>query len=201
MKNRKIALTGGIATGKTTVANRFRELGAVILDADVYARRVVEPGTPSWKALRDLIGPDYFHPDGSLKRRELRDRIIANPDLRECLDEVLHPFILRAMWEDWEKHPGSVVIFDIPLLFEGNFNENFDIVVLAYAAPAIQVERLMLRDGLSREKAWRTLSIQLPIDSKKTLSHYVIDNSGPLESTLPQIDRVWAAISDPPPRG
>jgi len=201
MKKPKIALTGGIATGKTTVANRFRELGAVILDADIYARRVVEPGTASWKALRELLGPGYFHPDGSLKRRELRDHIIADPSLREQLDGVLHPFILRAMWEDWEEqratHPDAVVVFDIPLLFEGNFNHDFDIVILAYAKPEIQVGRLMLRDGLSREDALKTLSIQFPIESKKALAHYVIDNSGSLEATLLQTDTIWKEISAP----
>lgn len=199
MSNRKIALTGGIATGKSTVARRLKELGATVLDADEYARRVVEPETPSWKALKDLIGPAFFDHEGRLRRRELRERIIQDPSLREKLDAVLHPFILRAMWEEWEKirrlHPQTVVIFDIPLLFEGGFDKDFDLILLAYAAPEVQVRRLAERDKISLPEAERTLAMQYPIDSKKDLAHYIIDNGGSLEQTMRQIDDLWEKIS------
>jgi dephospho-CoA kinase len=193
--NKKIALTGGIATGKTTVAKRLSELGAIILDADVYARRVVEPGTPSWNSLREFLGPDYFKPDGTLKRRELREKIIEDPKCRSKLNDVLHPFILRAMWEDWETqrrlHPDIPIIFDIPLLFEGGFDKDFDLIILVYAAPEVQVERLIARDGLDRETAERTLSMQYPIESKRSLSDYVIDNGWDLGHTVGQIEELW----------
>ncbi len=157
MCNKKIALTGGIATGKTTVANLFRDLGATVLDADVYARRVVEPGAESWQALRDMIGPAYFDPAGSLNRRKLREKIIEEPDLREKLDALLHPFIIPAMWADWERlkrsDPRRVVIFDIPLLFEGGFETKFDIVILVYVPPCIQIQRLAKRDGITLQEA------------------------------------------------
>lgn len=199
MREAKIALTGGIATGKSTVANMLRKLGAAVIDADEQARRVVEPGTESWEKLRSLLGPEYFNPDGTLRRRELRERIIRDPDCRKKLEAVLHPFILRAMWREREKaralHPDSLVIFDIPLLFEGGFDKNFDIVILAYAPPQIQVERLVARDGLDPEEARRTLSIQYPIDSKKSNSTYVIDNSGDLDLTLEQVRRLWSDLT------
>jgi dephospho-CoA kinase len=196
--NKKIALTGGIATGKTSVANKFRELGAIILDADVYARRVVEPETLSWKALRDFLGPAYFNPDGTLRRRELREKIIEDPNSRESLNAVLHPFILRAMWSDWEiqrrLHPDSPVIFDIPLLFEGGFEKDFDLIILVYAPPEIQILRLMDRDGIDREEAQGTLAMQFPIESKKELSDRVIDNSGDFSCTLRQIEEIWEEL-------
>ncbi|MCE5334562.1 MAG: dephospho-CoA kinase [Desulfobacteraceae bacterium] len=200
MRHKKIALTGGIATGKTTVANRFRELGALILDADEYARRVVEPGTPSAAALRELIGPGYYHANGTLKRRELRERIIEDPALRDQLDAVLHPFILQAMWSEWEKrrerNPGAVIIFDIPLLFEGGFDRDFDVIILVFTQPGIQARRLAERDCISLPEAQRTLSIQFPIESKKVLSDFVIENSGSLEITLEQTDKIWKTLSE-----
>jgi len=198
MPNKKIALTGGIATGKTTVANRFRNLGAIILDADEFARLAVEPGTSSYAALRDLIGTQYFNPDGTLRRTDLRRRIVREPALLEKVNSALHPYIMGAMRSEWEKqqknHPGAVVLFDIPLLFEGGMEKDFDIVILVYCTPGVQLQRLMLRDSLPQSEAERTLSIQLPIDSKRSHSDYIIENSGELESTLHQVDEVWSRI-------
>jgi dephospho-CoA kinase len=199
MPNRKIALTGGIATGKTTVANRFRELGAIILDADQFARQAAEPGTPSHAALRAVIGRQFFNPDGTLRRADLRRRIIREPALLERVNTALHPYILEAMRSEWGKqiknHPGAIVLFDIPLLFEGGIEKDFDLVILVYCTPEIQLQRLMLRDRLTQSEAERTLSIQLPIDSKKPHSDYIIENSGDLERTLLQVDEVWSRIS------
>ncbi len=199
MPGKRIALTGGIATGKTTVANRLKELGAIILDADEFARRAVQTGTACWRALREWLGPEYFDPDGTLRRRELRDKIVGDPRARKKLDKMLHPFILRAMEEEWELnknlHPRTTIIFDIPLLFEGGFDKAFDIIVLVYAPPEVQVERLMRRDGLSRERAQKTLSMQFPIESKKAKSDYIIDNSAGLDHTFQQTVEVWEAVS------
>ena len=199
MADKKIALTGSIATGKTTVANKFRELGAIILDADEYARRVVEPGTASYSALLKLIGAEYFNPDGTLKRRELRTRIIEEPALRERIDSTLHPYITEAMWAEWEKqkklHRQAVIIFDIPLLFESGFDKSFDLIILVYSTPEVQVQRLIHRDKLSPAEAQRTVSMQLPIDSKKVLSDYIIENSGNIELTVRQVEEVWNRIS------
>ena len=198
MLDKKIALTGGIATGKTTVANRFRELGAIILDADEYSRQAVEPGTPSHAALRDRIGPSFFNPDGTLRRRELRRRIIREPALRKRINAILHPYIMGAMGAEWKRqkklHPQAVIVFDIPLLFEGGFDEDFDIVILAYSTPEVQVQRLIQRDKLSPSEAERTLSMQFPIDSKRARSDYIIENSGEIECTLRQVDEVWDSI-------
>ncbi|MGA2938924.1 MAG: dephospho-CoA kinase [Syntrophobacteraceae bacterium] len=198
MANKRIALTGGIATGKTTVANRFRELGAIILDADEYSRLAVEPGTASYTALRDRIGPLFFNRDGTLRRQELRREIIREPALRKRINAILHPYIIGAMGTEWERqkklHPRAVLVFDIPLLFEGGFEKDFDIVILVYSTPEVQVQRLMQRDKLSSSEAERTLSMQFPIDSKRAHSDYIIENSGEIERTLRQVDEVWNKI-------
>ena len=198
MLDKRIALTGGIATGKTTVANRFRELGAIILDADEYSRQAVVPGTPSHTALRDSIGSSFFNPDGTLRRRELRRGIIREPALRKRINAILHPFIMGAMGAEWERlkklHPQAVIVFDIPLLFEGGFDKDFDIVILAYSPPEVQVQRLIQRDKLSPSEAERTLSMQFPIDSKRAHSDYIIENSGEIGCTLRQVDEVWGII-------
>ncbi len=199
MPDKRVALTGGIATGKTTVANKFRELGAIILDADEYARRAVEPGTDSCSALLNLIGEQYFNQDGTLKRRKLRRRIIEEPALREKIDSILHPYIMGAMRAEWERqkklHHQAVIIFDIPLLFEGGFDKDFDLIILVYSTPEVQVQRLIHRDKLSPAEAEHTLSMQLPIDSKKPHSDYIIENSGDIELTMRQAEEVWSKIS------
>ncbi len=181
------------------MANRFSELGAIILDADEYARRAVEPGSPSYTALRDLIGDQHFNPDSTLRREDLRRRIIREPTLREKINAILHPYIMRAMRTEWKRqkklNPGAVIVFDIPLLFEGGFDKDFDIVILVYSTPEVQIQRLIHRDKLPLSEAERTLSMQFPIDSKRAHSHYIIENSGSLERTLRQVDEVWDTIS------
>ncbi len=150
MPDNKIALTGGIATGKTTVANRFRELGAIILDADEFARRAVDPQTPSYTTLRDFLGDHYFNRDGTLRRAELRRRIIREPALREKVNSILHPYIKAAMQEELERqkklHSSPVFVHDIPLLFEKGSEKDFDIVILVYCTPEIQLQRLINRE-------------------------------------------------------
>ncbi len=200
MPYKKIALTGGIATGKTTVAKKFRDLGAIILDADEYARRAVEPGTASLAVLREIIGSQYFNPDGTVRRRELRLGIIQEPVLREKVNSVLHPHIMNAMQAEWKKskklHPRTPVLFDIPLLFEGGFDKEFDLIILVYCTPEAQVQRLIHRDNASSSEAERTLAMQLPIDSKRSRADYIIENSGDLEGTFLQVEQLWVKIME-----
>ena len=195
MNPKKIALTGGIATGKSTVASILAELGALILDADKVARDVVQPGTACWQKLRDLLGPDYFEPDSTLKRRMLRECIIRDHTCRSRVNAILHPAIVAAMEREWEKskalQPDRPVVFDIPLLYEAHLAPGFDIVILAYTPRQIQIQRLMARDKLTWEEAEKTLSMQLPIDLKKEKAQVVIDNSRDLEDTRRQVRALW----------
>jgi dephospho-CoA kinase len=195
----RIALTGGIATGKSTVARIFADLGATILDADQVAREVVEPGTHCWQQLRDYLGATYFQENGELKRGELREKIIHDSQCRMTVNTILHPHILREMnrrWQTLQKlRPEQIVIFDIPLLFETDLADGFDTIILVYTSREIQIQRLMLRDGLSPVKAAETLTMQLPIEVKRTKSHLIVDNSHDLSYTHEQVQAVWEKLS------
>jgi dephospho-CoA kinase len=194
-----MALTGGIATGKSTVARMFEELGAVILDADQVARNVVRPGTDCARKLFDIVGPEYFDGDGRLRRRELRERIIEDESLRRKVDSLLHPAIKAAMEDEWKRkleasRGKAIVIFDIPLLFESLQQERFQLIILVSTSRDVQIERLMDRDGLKKDEAERTLSMQWPIERKRAMSHVIIDNSGDIEETRRQVNAAWKQI-------
>lgn len=196
--NGRIALTGGIATGKSFVAAMFAEMGAFVIDADKVAREVVRPGGPCFQALWDFLGPEFFDPDGRLRRRELRERIIRDSGCRSRLDAITHPAILAEMDRQWEEMrracPGRPILFDIPLLFEANFTPCFDIIILVYAPPEIQVRRLAARDHVSLAEAGETLRMQFPIDAKRERSHIVIENGGGPEETRRQVGEVWERL-------
>ncbi|HOV86464.1 MAG TPA: dephospho-CoA kinase [Syntrophobacteraceae bacterium] len=197
-EKRKVALTGGIATGKSTVAAMFARRGALLLDADQAAREVVSPGTPCWSRLRSLLDPVYFGARGNLERRALRERIIRDPVCRQEVSSILHPAIMEWMETRWaealESRPGRPVVFDIPLLFEADLHSRFDVIILVYVPAAVQVERLMARDGVSLEEARETLAMQLPIESKRARAHFLIDNSRDPEHTRHQADTVFEAV-------
>lgn len=196
---RRIALTGGIASGKSTVSDLFRRKGAVILDGDQAAREAVRPGTRSWRRLRELLGPDFFLEDGELDRRRLRLRIIDDPSLRAEVNAVLYPAVMEIIKEGWREacshNPQALVLFDIPLLYEAGLDGRFDRVILVYAPPEVQVRRLMERDGVSREEAERTLAMQMSIDRKRVRAHLMIDNGGSLEATRRQVDALWRVLA------
>jgi dephospho-CoA kinase len=195
----RICLTGGIASGKSTVAHMFAELGAVILDADQMARAVVRVGSPCWQRLKDFLGDAFFAADGELDRRKLRLRIIADDDSRAGVNLILHPAIMAAMeqqFQHWRQlHPHQPIIFDVPLLFEAQMAHHFDTIILAYVPAEVQIERLMVRDGVSRQEAEQSLAMQLPIEQKKQWAHKVVDNTGDLENTRQQVVSIWQELS------
>jgi len=198
MKGCRIAITGGIATGKSTVANMFAELGAVILDADQFARQAVQPGAPCWKELREILPDDFFDPGGHLERRKLRECIIKSNECRDQVNSILHPCVMHAMEQERQQRVRSgthnLIIFDIPLLFEAASAHRFDIVVLVYAPRETQIQRLQNRDDISRQQAESTLAMQLPIEAKKEMAHIIIDNTFGLEHTKKQVLKVWREL-------
>jgi dephospho-CoA kinase len=197
----QICVTGGIASGKSTVAKMFADFGAIILDADQAARDVVRPGTPCWKQLMNLLGLDYFDEQGQLKRRLVRQRIIADQQCRSEVNTIMHPAIMAALREQseyWRRtDPARPVIFEIPLVFEANLAAHFDCIVLVFVPRVIQIERLMERDNLSREEAEQSLSMQLPIEEKRKYAHRIVDNSVDLEHTRRQVEALWKEFSLP----
>jgi len=194
----KVGLTGGIASGKSTVSEAFARLGAKVLDADEVAREVVLPGKPAWTKLRHTFGSEFFHPDGRLNRSKLRRLVFADPEQRSRLNAIVHPEVMREIDFRFEQLTSSaehaVVLVDIPLLIEVGVAHRFDKVVVVYANESVQVMRLMQRDGLSREEARQALSVQIDLREKAKRADFVISNSGTPGETQAQVENVWQEL-------
>lgn len=190
----RIALTGGIATGKSTVASMLRNLGCEIIDADRLAREIVRPGTECWKKLRELLGPDAFSGDGSLKRMELRLKIAKDPELRKQINSITHPYIIDEVKKRWEEHlkvhPDKIALFDIPLLFESGMTGSFNFIIVVYVPREIQIARLIKRDNISYNEALKMVNMQISIEEKALKADWVIDNSGSLGETEKQVQKL-----------
>jgi len=193
-----IGLTGGIASGKSTVTDMLRGFGAYVVDADVWARKVVEPKSDGLREIVEVFGSDILEPDGSLSRPKLGQIIFTNREARAKLNAITHPRVRAGMNQETqfylETHPDEPVIWDVPLLFEGETHKLVDQTIVVYVNPNLQLERLMARNGYSREEAEARISSQMPIDEKKKLATYVIDNSGTLTETREQVRKVWQTI-------
>jgi dephospho-CoA kinase len=192
-----IGLTGGIATGKSTVAGMLRELGATVIDADEAARAVVEPGTAGLAAVVEAFGPDVLE-GKRLDRARLGQLVFRDAGARRKLEAITHPLVRQWMAErqqEASERGEPRVVLDIPLLFENGLEVGMDAVVLVYAPPEVQLDRLVRRNGFSQEEARRRLSAQMPIDDKVARATYVIDNGGSLAATRAQTGAVWKQIA------
>ncbi|GIP33737.1 dephospho-CoA kinase [Paenibacillus sp. J2TS4] len=187
-----IGLTGGIASGKSTVATVLVERGALLIDADQIAREVVLPGTPLLAQVAAHFGQAVLNPDGSLNRKKLGEIVFADPAARKDLEGLLHPQIRalmkQRMLEAEAADPHRLVVVDVPLLFESGLQAMFEQVMVVYVSRATQLTRLMARDGLTAEQAQRRLDAQMAIEEKKERADIVIDNEGSLSDTERQID-------------
>ena len=188
---RRVALTGGIATGKSTILRRLRELGIPTIDSDVLARDVVAPGTPAAAAIRERFGDGVFS-DGALDRRALGDIVFRDPDARFALERIVHPEVYRRIqaWFDSLPRETGVAVADIPLLFETRRHEDFDAIVVAVCDPREQLARIIRRDRLTAEEARQRVAAQLPLAEKERRADYVIRTDGPPEVTRAHVDRV-----------
>lgn len=191
-----IGLTGGIATGKSTVAERLRALGAAVLDADILAREVVEPYTPGWEQVREEF-PEVIRPDLTIDRKYLAHIIFGDGQARRKLEAIIHPQVLTAMQTQGAalEEQGHIVVCDIPLLYETGSDSWLDEVWVVYTDPETQLQRLMQRNQISQEAALQMIQAQMPLDEKVRRAHRVIDNSGTLEETYRQVDVLWEEIS------
>lgn len=192
------ALTGTIGTGKSAVAAMLAELGAHIIDTDLIARQVVEPGQPALLEIEKIFGTEAVNPDGTLNREKVRDRIIRDPGMRNKLNGITHPRINRIVMERIESYnrqnDGMPIIIDVPLLYESGWDKLFPDAILVYAPEPVQIERLMQRDGLDRRTAELTIGAQISIEEKKGKARFLIDNSGSLEDTRKQVIRLFAQL-------
>ena len=194
---RLIGLTGGIATGKTTVNRMLAARGAAVIDADELAREAVRPGEPTLERVIEHFGAGILRADGSLDRARLGAIVFADPTARRDLEAITHPRILELMHERIAAAMAGdapLVVVDIPLLFENGRETLFEGVLLVYAPPDIQVRRLHERNQLDETAALQRLSAQLPIDEKRARATWVIDNSGSPDATQREVDAWWDSV-------
>lgn len=196
---RVVGLTGGIASGKSTVARMFQKAGAVIIDADRIARQVVAPGLPAWHEIRQAFGPTVLLPDGTIDREALGRLVFADPDKRRQLERIVHPRVGEEMathMADAEQtDPDAVVLLDIPLLFETNRTQGLSDIIVVWLPEALQRRRLMERDGLSETDARARMNAQLPLAEKRRRATIVIDNSGAMADTAKQVHAIYRRLA------
>ena len=195
----RVGLTGSIGVGKSFVASVFVELGCHVLDADQTAREVVMPGTPGLKALTDAFGEEILNTDGTLDRKQLGALIFADPNERQRLNNILHPFIIARQDEilnAWEaEDPDGIGIVDAALMIESGGYKRFDKLIVVHCRPEVQLERLMLRDKLSRDEALRRINSQMPQEEKQKFADYLIDTSDGFELTRSRTVEIYNELT------
>jgi len=193
-----VGLTGGIATGKSTVSDMFEERGAVIVDFDVLSHDVIEPDMPAWKDIVDYFGPSVLNEDRTLDRARLGDIVFADTEKRRKLEGFIYPRLFeeysRRIQEIGEKTPDALVLADVPLLIEVKLQGMFEKIIVVYATREQQLQRLTGRDGLDRDAMLQRLDAQMPIEEKIKHADYVIDNSGSLEKVEREVEKVHSAL-------
>ena len=206
----RVGLTGGIGSGKSEVARRLAERGAVLIDADVAARAVVVPGSPGLARIAAAFGDEVLRPDGSLNRERLGEIVFADPGLRAELNAIVHPLVREWMQE--AEHAAvqtdgdAIVVHDVPLLAESRGKAGFDPVIVVDVPPELQLERLVRLRGMPAEQARARMAAQASREQRLAVADIVIDNSGSLDDLDRRVAEVWADLehrsgsSAPPPR-
>jgi len=196
----RVGLTGGIGSGKSEVARRLAERGAVLIDADVAAREVVVPGSPGLAQIAAAFGEGVLRPDGSLDRERLGATVFADPSLRATLNAIVHPLV-RTWMEEAERAavraappPGPVIVHDVPLLAESRGKAGFDVVIVVDVPPELQVERLVRLRGMAADQARARMAAQASREQRLAVADIVIDNSGSLDDVDRRIAEVWADL-------
>lgn len=193
-----VGLTGNIASGKTAAADRFAELGATVVDADVLAREVVAVGTPAYERVVEKWGERVILPDGTLNRAELRHAVFADNTQLDELNAIVHPDVKklkRKMIAEARKRGDSVLIYVVPLLFERRLANEFDQIILVDAPKEVRFERLITLRGISDEDAANMIAAQMPAELKRARADFVIENNGTLEELRDYVDEVWERLT------
>ncbi|MBI5442433.1 MAG: dephospho-CoA kinase [Deltaproteobacteria bacterium] len=193
-----IGLTGGIASGKSTAARFFREAGAEVIDADRLARSAVEPGRPALEEIRAEFGPSVILPDGTLDRAALAAKVFGDEEARARLNRIVHPRVEEEVRREVSRirgaDPGAVIVYDIPLLYEGGLADRFDAVVVIYVPREEQLRRLRARDGLSAEEAAARLASQMDIEEKARRADFVVENTASPEDLRRRVELLLKEI-------
>ncbi|HPG54605.1 MAG TPA: dephospho-CoA kinase [Smithellaceae bacterium] len=193
-----VGLTGGIACGKSTVADMFVRKGAYLIDFDVLAHEVQKPGRAAWEKVVSYFGDDILLPDKSINRDKLARIVFYNPEKLNSLNQIVHPYTFLEWHDHLEKivsrDKNAIIIAAIPLLFEVKSQHLFDVTVLVLASREEQLSRLKLRNGLTREDAQKRIDSQMSLEQKKKLADIVIDNENSLLHTEAKVDEVWQKL-------
>jgi dephospho-CoA kinase len=195
-----VGLTGGIGSGKSTVARLLEKRGAVVFDADLLAREAVEPGTPGHAAVIERFGADVLAPGGELDREALASIVFADPAARRDLEQIVHPEVRRLFAEGSEAYRDTdrVVVFSAPLLVETGMHTAFEVLVVVSATVATQIERLMRQRGMSEPSIRARIDAQAPLEDKAAAADFIVDNEGTLDELESQVERLWTDLSARP---
>jgi dephospho-CoA kinase len=197
-----VGLTGGIASGKSTVANMFKEMGIEVIDADIEARKAVEIGEAAYEQIVTYFGEGILNDDHTINRSKLAEIIFNDSVKRQKLNDIVHPDVRRRMNEKKETailRGDQVVVLDIPLLFESGLKHMVDVVLLVYVEKDVQLQRLMDRNLLTKEEALARIQSQMPIEDKRKLADKVINNNGTIDDTKKQLIELltdWKTITN-----
>jgi len=188
-----VGLTGGIGTGKSTVARMLEKRGAVVFDADVLARQAVAPGTSGFDQVLERFGPNVLAPGGGLDREALASIVFSDRAARRDLEGIVHPEVRRMFAEGCEEYRDSdrVVVFSAPLLVETGMHTAFDLLIVVSAPVATQIRRLMRDRGMAERDVQARIAAQLPLEAKAEVADILVDNEGTLEDLERRVERVW----------
>ncbi|NUU24413.1 MAG: dephospho-CoA kinase [Streptomycetaceae bacterium] len=195
-----VGLTGGIGSGKSEVSRRLAAYGAVVVDADLIAREVVQPGTPGLAAVVAEFGEDVLAPDGTLDRPRLGSLVFADPERLAALNAIVHPLVgARADELRAAAGPDAVLVNDVPLLAENHLENAYDVVVVVDASPETQLDRLVRLRGMTEQDARNRMAAQATREARLAIADVVIDNDGPIEALEPQLVALWKRLTGAPP--
>lgn len=194
-----VGLTGGIGSGKSEVARMFVRRGAHLIDADELAREAVEPGRPALERIAEAFGTEVFNPDRTLDRAKLGRLIFDDPEKRDLLNSIIHPYVFREEERRRktieQKDPKAIVLFDAALLIETGSHQLMDKVILVTIDRRMQLDRIMKRDGLGREEAVKRIEAQMPQSKKKGKADYIIDGGQPLDVIETQVRKIYEELA------
>jgi dephospho-CoA kinase len=192
-----VGLTGGIGSGKSTVARMLEERSAVVFDADLLAREAVEPGTPGHTAVIERFGADVLAPGGELDREALASIVFADPSARRDLEQIVHPEVRRLFAEGSEAYHDTdrIVVFSAPLLVETGMHTAFEILVVVSATVVTQIERLMRQRGMSEAAIRARIDAQAPLEDKAAVADFLVDNGGTIAELENRVERLWHDLS------
>lgn len=196
---KRIGLTGGIGSGKSTVAQMFKDLGAVIIDADAISRELMEPGQDVLAQTVGEFGIEILHEDGTLNRQALATIVFSEEDARQKLNAIVHPAVRqrsRELIEEVQNQPdfSDVVIEDIPLLTETGQGDRFDGIIVVEVKPEVRLERLIQNRGMTREDALARIKVQAQDEERRKIATWLVDNSGSINETEAQVSEIWSLI-------